>query len=325
VVDFGRLGWDMGVRHGSDRRVKLRFSSFEVDLDSGELRKNGLRIKLPDQAFKVLAALLEQAGEVVTREQLQQKLWPADTLVDFDHGLNKAINRVREALCDSASTPRFLETLPRRGYRFIAEIRPVPAPAEPPATPVISAVPRPVGPAPFDRKRIVWAATIAFLALVAAIPATRLLHHTDAWKRAHPISTGQPSQSIAVLPFLNFSPDTADEYLADGITEEIIHSLAGVEGLNVISQTSSFAFKSKQPELREVGAKLRVGHVVEGSVRKSGETLRITAQLIRVADDTHRSHNPGGNRAECRHNAAREARRARKTFNEALYGEPGRL
>src|SRR6516164_2020733 len=105
----------MGVRHGSDRPERLRFGNFEVDLDSGELRKNGLRVKLPNQAFEVLTALLERAGEVVTREQLQQKLWPADTLVDFDHGLNKTINRIREALCDSASdTPIPRDVAPAR-------------------------------------------------------------------------------------------------------------------------------------------------------------------------------------------------------------------
>src|SRR5260370_6769917 len=134
----------MGFRNSGRGVGRLRFGRFEADLVAAELRKSGLRVKLPGQAFEVLAALLERAGEVVTREQLQQKLWPADTLVDFEHGLNKAINRIREALCDSASTPRFLETLPRRGYRFIAQVEevvPLAAPPEPPANATVSATP----------------------------------------------------------------------------------------------------------------------------------------------------------------------------------------
>src|SRR5215470_10254932 len=100
----------------------VRFAVFEVDRRSGELRKRGVRVRLRDQAFQVLACLLERPGEVVTREELQRRLWPADTFVDFDRGLNKAVNRLREALGDSADTPRFIETLPKRGYRFIAPV-----------------------------------------------------------------------------------------------------------------------------------------------------------------------------------------------------------
>src|SRR5258708_27228772 len=122
----------MGIRNGGARLDKARFGNFVVDRCAGELRKNGIRVKLRDQAFEVLTVLLERAGEVVTREELQQKLWPADSLVDFDHGLNKTINRIREALSDSALTPRFLETLPRRGYRFIALVEEAGAPDPPP-------------------------------------------------------------------------------------------------------------------------------------------------------------------------------------------------
>ena len=100
----------------------IRFGAFEADLSSGELRKHGLRIKLQDQPFQILAMLLDRPGEVLTREELHQKLWPTDTFVDFDHGLNNAINRLRDALNDSADSPRFIETLPRRGYRFISQV-----------------------------------------------------------------------------------------------------------------------------------------------------------------------------------------------------------
>jgi DNA-binding winged helix-turn-helix (wHTH) protein len=104
---------------------RLRFGVFEVDLRAGELRKHGLRVRLQEQPFQVLALLLDHPGEVVTREELQKKLWPADTFVDFDHGLNKAINKIRDALSDSAESPRFVETVARRGYRFLAEVRAV--------------------------------------------------------------------------------------------------------------------------------------------------------------------------------------------------------
>src|SRR5271170_4542060 len=102
---------------------QLRFSVFELDLRAGELRKRGLKIRLQEQPFRVLATLVEHAGEVVTREELQKKLWPADAFVDFDHGLNKAINKIRDALSDSAESPRFVETVARRGYRFLAEVK----------------------------------------------------------------------------------------------------------------------------------------------------------------------------------------------------------
>src|SRR4029079_10390826 len=109
----------MNADHVS-RRVS--FGVFELDLRAGELRKHGLRVRLQEQPFPVLTMLLEHHGEVVTREELQKKLWPADTFVDFDHGLNKAINKIREALSDSAESPRFVETVARRGYRFIADV-----------------------------------------------------------------------------------------------------------------------------------------------------------------------------------------------------------
>src|SRR5580658_8690703 len=102
---------------------RLRFSVFEVDLGAGELRKHGMKIRIQEQPFQLLVALIEHAGEVVTREDLQKKLWTADTFVDFDHGLNKAINKIREALGDSAESPRFVETVARRGYRFLADVK----------------------------------------------------------------------------------------------------------------------------------------------------------------------------------------------------------
>src|SRR5438874_4994055 len=110
------------MRENHQLRGRLRFGVFDLDLRAGELRKHGLRVRLQEQPFQVLALLLEHPGEVVTREEVQRRLWPADTFVDFDHGLNKAINKIREALGDSAQSPRFVETVARRGYRFLAEV-----------------------------------------------------------------------------------------------------------------------------------------------------------------------------------------------------------
>ena len=123
-------------RSSSAQKI-LRFAVFEVDLAAGELRRNGARIRLQEQPFQILVYLLERAGGVVTREELRQKLWPADTFVDFDHSLNTAINKLREAMGDSASNPRYVETLARRGYRFLAPVQPEAAnsPAETPGRP----------------------------------------------------------------------------------------------------------------------------------------------------------------------------------------------
>jgi cholera toxin transcriptional activator len=118
----------------------LRFAVFEVDLSAGELRKNGARIRLQEQPFQVLAALLENAGQVVTRDELREKIWPADTFVDFDHSLNTAVNKIRESLGDSASSPRFIETLARRGYRFIAPVDSLTAPDTAAATKAYASV-----------------------------------------------------------------------------------------------------------------------------------------------------------------------------------------
>jgi adenylate cyclase len=200
----------------------VRFGAFELDLRAGELRKQGVKIKLQGQPFQILSMLLEHSGQVVTREELRSNLWPSDTFVDFDHSLNKAINKLREALGDSAESPRFIETLAKRGYRFL----------ESSATTTVEA-------------------------------------------------------SIAVLSFLNLSADPENELFADGMSEEIISALAHIKSLHVVARTSSFSFKGKHVDLRMVGQQLNVRTVLEGSVRRSGDRLRITAQLVNTADGYH--------------------------------------
>src|SRR5690242_12017023 len=209
-------------------RGRLRFGVFELDLRAGELRKQGMRVRLQEQPFQVLTMLVEHPGEVVTREELQKKLWSADTFVDFDHGLNKAINKIRDALGDSADTPRFVETVARRGYRFLADVRlcaPVPvatsvqqveaAVTAPP--PLLVAVPPSVPHAVVhDRRRWTWIAVAAVLALGTA---------GGIW-RVHSATSPQPAiHSLAVLPLESLSSDPSQDYFADGMTDELITEL----------------------------------------------------------------------------------------------------
>lgn len=239
----------------------VRFGMFEVDLASGELHKDGLKIKLQGQPIQVLTALLEHPGEVVTREELRRRLWPSDTFVDFEHNLNSAVKRLREALGDLADNPRFIETLPRHGYRFIGTMK---QPEQPSRSPRVHV-------------RLV-SITGLILLLMAALWFART-------KRLQPRSPVAPS--IAVLPFVDLSPGKDQEYFSDGLAEELLNSLTKVQGLRVAARTSAFQFKGKNEDLREIGQKLNVSTVLEGSVRKQGERVRISAQLIQVSDGLH--------------------------------------
>jgi len=213
----------------------LRFGVFELDLGAGEMRKRGLRIKLQEKPLQILALLLEHPGEVVTREELRRRLWAADTFVDFDHSVNTAVNKLREALGDSAENPRFVETLPRHGYRFIATL------AGPSRESVTQPKVRP------ERVR------------------------------------------LAVLPLENLSGDPGEEHFVDGMTEELITELGGLHParLGVIARTSMMKYKQTKKGIDEIGRELGVEYAVEGSVRRAGGRVRISAQLIQVSDQTH--------------------------------------
>jgi TolB-like protein len=206
----------------------IRFGVFEADLVARELHKNGVKVRLQDQPFQVLALLLEHPGQVVTREELRQKLWSADTFVDFDNGLNTTINKIREALRDSSENPRFIETLPRRGYRFLGS--------------------------------------------------------TDEPREAV-AKRGGPIDSIAVLPLENLSRDPEQEYFADGLTEALITNLAKISALRVVSRTSAMHYKGVHRPLPEIARELGVEAVVEGTVQRFGERVRISAQLVNAAKD----------------------------------------
>lgn len=202
----------------------IRFGVFEANLSTGELWKQSRKLELQDQPFQLLALLLRNAGELVSREELRKELWPSDSFGEFDEGLNTAVRKIRKALGDDAANPRFIETLARRGYRFIAPV---------------------------------------------------------AGLRAAPVEEA----SIAVLPFENSGGGQDEEIFSDGLTEDLINTLARFRGLKVTSRTSAFAFKGKPQDLRKIGEALGVAHVLEGGVRRGGSSrIRVNVQLIRAAD-----------------------------------------
>ena len=262
----------------------LRFDGFELDVRAGELRKAGVKLRLQGQPIQVLATLLNRAGELVTREELRAQVWPAETFVDFDHGLHNAIARLREALGDSAGTPRYIETLPRRGYRFIGTVERVgveePALTGPSESfseaPIVAASGRP-------RRTVVGVplmvvAGVVALAIAAVLVAVGLSHRAAV----------TPSvRSIAVLPLANFSGDPAQEFFVDGMTDELITDLAKIGSLRVISRTSVMAYKGTSKSLPEIARELNVDGIIEGSVTRSGQRVRITAQLLYGPSDKH--------------------------------------
>ena len=246
-----------------------------MDLRVGELRKQGLKIRLQEQPFKILELLLAHRDEVVTRAYLREKLWPADTFVDFDHGLNKSIQKLREALGDTADNPRFIETLPRRGYRFIAPVSERASTSEP-----IGEVPTPPRASGLGGRVVIGLATLSALVLIGYLA-------REGFRRAEK----QPDGKIrmVVLPFENLSGDAEQEYFSDGLTEEMIAQLGRLrpQRLGVIARTSAWQYKETEKNITQIGRELGVGYVLEGSVRKGPGRVRITAQLIQVSDQTH--------------------------------------
>jgi TolB-like protein/DNA-binding winged helix-turn-helix (wHTH) protein len=256
----------------------VRFATFQVDLRSGELRKQGVKIKVQEQPLRVLTVLLQRPGEVVTREELRNQNWSPDTFVDFENSLNTAINKLRDALGDSADNPRFIETLPRRGYRFIAPVssdqqEKSPVPAE--ESKVGDEQP---GKNPLTRRWLVLAA-VAVLALLTLAYVTIRRRTKDA--------VHSKINSLAVLPLKNLSGDPTQEYLADGMTESLIGRLSTIRGLRVISRTSVMVFRDTRISAPEIAKALNVDAIVEGSVIREGSRVRVHAQLIRAATDEH--------------------------------------
>jgi TolB-like protein/DNA-binding winged helix-turn-helix (wHTH) protein len=276
------------------------FGPYTLDLRSGELRKFGTRVKMGEQTFQILYVLLETQGELVTREELRAKLWANDTFVDFDHGLNSAVQRLRDCLSDSADKPRWIETVPRRGYRFIGQVewsdngtptseipvdpnfkdqRKSPEVATPSALDEEISKTPPVTRGAARRRALLWGATLAVL--VAAFLTVKLIRDRRVAKRGVAIS------SLAVLPLENLSGDPAQEYFADGMTDEVITMLARNLPLRVISRTSVMQYKKAHRPLPEIARELGVDGILEGSVGRAGNRVHVTAQLIYAPTDTH--------------------------------------
>ncbi len=208
----------------------LRFGEFELDAANAELRRDGASVRLPPQPFRVLVLLATRAGQLVTRDEIQQCLWGSETAIDVELGINYCLNQLRRALGDETRAPRFLETVPRRGYRFIASVEAV---------------------------------------------------------RPPPNGGAAPSPSIAVLPFANLSAEAESVYFSDGLADEVITALTRVDGLRVTARTSSFAFRGVEQDVREIGGRLGVSTLLEGSVQRAAGRVRISAQLVNVADGFH--------------------------------------
>jgi TolB-like protein/DNA-binding winged helix-turn-helix (wHTH) protein/Flp pilus assembly protein TadD len=270
----------------------VRFGPYEADLRSGELRKNRTTVRLQQRPFQLLAVLLENPGSLVTREELRHRLWAADTFVDFDNSLNTAITKLREALGDTADEHRYIETLARRGYRFVATVseeiatdpagRMVELPlVVPPRSQEVPAVPT-----ASESKGRSTVARWLFLTAVAVVGGL-LFWGTRRLNRS--VAAPPNRVMLAVLPFDNLSPDVGQDYFSDGLTEEIITDLGRFNParLGVIARNSIMLYKGKAVPVGKVGQDLGVQYVVEGSVRRYGGRARVSAQLIRVSDQTH--------------------------------------
>ena len=276
----------------------LRFGVFELDLKEGQLRKSGVRLKLRPQAVRVLELLASRSGELVTREELRQTIWPDGLVVDFDQGLNFCVRQIRTALSDDADTPRFLETVPRRGYRFLVPVERDPDSQSEPAekSPRIPVAETEVSTecvaensersrnlAGHNIRRIASAAVGMFVfAGLLLLVINKRIAVEPATSRSGSI---KPIASLAVLPLLNLSGDRSEEFFADGMTEALIARLSSTPNLRVIARTSVMHFKETQKRVREIAKELNVDAVIEGAVLRSNGRVRITVRLVRAGMD----------------------------------------
>ncbi|MET0281615.1 MAG: winged helix-turn-helix domain-containing protein [Steroidobacteraceae bacterium] len=258
---------------------RIRFGEFELDLDSGELEKGGERTRLQELPFKLLKALLTRSGEVVTREELIAALWPGGVVVDFDTGLNSAVRKLRAALGDDADTPRYVETLPRRGYRFIQAVA---APVEAARAAAITTEPRPSAKARFQvGARLRWLAVILVTLLATALIALRQdTPPTAAPADAALADAALAERSIAVLPFQALGEPGAAGFLARGISESILQKLTLLPNAMVISRSSSFSPLARADDPQGLGKLLHARYLLSGTVQRQGNSLRVIATLL---------------------------------------------
>lgn len=254
----------------------VRFGPFEVDLHTGELRKNGRRVRLQQQPFQILALLLSRPNDLVTRQEIIECLWPNGIVVDYEHSLNKGVKKLREILDDDPDKPRYIETLPKRGYRFVRSVENVDGAALP------EAAIAPPAALPHRRSRV-WLLVSLAIAIVSAGVGGYFT-----WKSSRTADKRPPYAKLAVLPFVDLSGDQ-QEFLSDALTEEMIAQLGSLqpEHLGVIARTTAMHYKGTEKTVREIGRELDVNYILESSVQRAGGRVRITAQLIRVGDETH--------------------------------------
>src|SRR6266446_6989242 len=280
----------------------FRFDDFELDRGTYELRHAGLRVRLQRLPLELLYLLVERHGQLVTREEIIERIWGNGVFVDSENSINTAMNKIRRALNDDADAPRFVVTVPARGYRFIAPVREdgstlsvpevslgLPVAEASPTVDAIDASSTAITkgiPPPKNRRRGILASILGITLVIAVIvliqqvslrgpSTTASIHPTQS-----PALTLPDKPSIAVLPFTNMSDDREQEYFSDGITDDLITSLSRLPDLLVIARTSTFTYKGKAAKVQEISRELEVKYIVEGSVRKEGDQLRITAQLV---------------------------------------------
>src|SRR5215475_8758794 len=274
----------------------VRFGAFEADLRSDELRKDGVKVKLEGQPFQILAALLRQPGQLVTREELRSELWPDETFVDFEQGINAAVKRVRVALEDSADKPQFIETLPRRGYRFIARVDNGASPTLPatldshlaptlPAEEVVANTTRTTSSAVIRRATARRRSILIGLATTACALLVFVSNIGGLRDRLFGRPMAGEITSIAVLPLENLTGDPEQEYFVDGMTEALITELGKISSLRVISRTSAMAFKGAKTPLPDIARRLGVDAVLEGAVARNGDRVRVTARVIHLSQE----------------------------------------
>jgi TolB-like protein/DNA-binding winged helix-turn-helix (wHTH) protein len=270
-------------------QATARFGPYELDVRSGEVRKFGIRLKLGEQPLRILILLMERSGELVTREELRARLWSQDTFVDFDHSLNSAVQRLRETLSDTADKARWIETVPRRGYRFVGTVEwsqpngfsPA-AESISPNEPAEQRLPEPptqaIRPSRFPR----WHSIGAVLVLLLAAAAIVKIGHGERTR-----SAAAAIRSLAVLPLEDLSGDPSQEYFADGMTDELITALAKNHSLRIVSRTSAMQYKGARRPIRDIARELGVDGILEGSITRSASRVHLTVQLIDARSDTH--------------------------------------
>ncbi|MGA8220240.1 MAG: tetratricopeptide repeat protein [Candidatus Acidiferrales bacterium] len=272
---------------------RIRFGDFEADLRTGDVRKQGHRIKLQEKPFQILSLLLERAGDIVTREELRERLWPADTFVDFDANLNTSLNRLRQALGDTGNEQVFIKTIPRQDYRFIAPVTEIEeaeetpsAPVAPVASPAPASDVRSANPAALPTRKPLLRFQFGLAVVICAALVLGGLAYFR-WLRPSSLAERRPlRQTILVTPFENLSGDPNQDYLSDGLTDEMITRLgASAPGqLSVIARSTAMQYKSAHKTVEQIAREQHVDFILEGSFRRQGDQVRITAQLYNARD-----------------------------------------